>query len=71
MAKWLSDFDTPIDEQPAMVEAVDWLHQKLFVNEVESNRRVRDEWESFLMSVPESNEPDDDATFCEDDSDDF
>ena len=66
LARWMTDLDTPIDEHPAMVEAVDWLHHQLFLNEVEADPQVRDEWEAFLMSVP-----DESTELCEDDSDDF
>ena len=52
LARWLAELDTPIDQHPAMVEAVDWLHYRIFMEEVESDPRVRDEWERFLMNSP-------------------
>lgn len=46
----MNELDTPIDEHPAMIDAVDWLAYRLFMSEMESDPRVREEWERFLMS---------------------
>ena len=50
LAQWMNELDTPIDEHPAMIDAVDWLAYRLFMSEMESDPRVREEWERFLMS---------------------
>lgn len=50
--RWVKELDIPMDEHPAMIDAVDWLHERSFRREITSNPDSRREWEEFLSSAP-------------------
>ena len=40
----------PMDEHESMIEAVDAVSHERFMQEIESDPRVREEWEWFLFT---------------------
>lgn len=41
LQKWLRELDIPMDEHPAMIDAVDWLQYRNFVVEIAVNPESR------------------------------
>jgi len=58
LARLMADLDTPMDEHECMIEAVDAVRHERFIQEIESDPRVREEWERFLFASHD-NEADD------------
>jgi hypothetical protein len=50
LARLMAEFDTPMDEHECMIEAVDAVSHERFMQEIESDPRVREEWERFLFT---------------------
>ncbi|MHB1210389.1 MAG: hypothetical protein ACYC1I_11900 [Acidimicrobiales bacterium] len=50
LARLMAELDTPMDEHDCMIEAVDVVHHERFMQEIESDPRVREEWERFLFA---------------------
>jgi len=50
LARLMADRDTPMDEHECMIEVVDAVRHERFMQEIESDPRVREEWESFLFT---------------------
>ncbi len=50
LARLMAELDTPMDEHESMIEAVDAVRHERFMQEIESDPRVREEWERFLFT---------------------
>jgi hypothetical protein len=46
----MAELDTPMEEHECMIEAVDTVRHERFMQEIESDPRVREEWERFLFT---------------------
>ncbi len=59
LARLMAQLDTPMDEHECMIEVVDAVHHERFMEEIESDPRVREEWERFLFASHRDDEADD------------
>ena len=50
LASLMAELDTPMDELECMIEAVEAVSHERFKKEIESDPRVREEWERFLFA---------------------
>ena len=50
LARLMAELDTPMDEHECMIEAADTVSHERFMKEIESDSRVREEWERFLFT---------------------
>ena len=58
LARLMAELEVPMDEHECMIEAVDAVSRERFMKEIESDPRVREEWERFLFASHD-NEADD------------
>ena len=50
LARLMAELDIPMDEHESMIEAVDMVHHERFMQEIESDPRMREAWERFLFT---------------------
>lgn len=50
LARLMAELDTPMDEHECMIEAADTVSHERFMKEIESDPRLREEWERFLFA---------------------
>jgi len=50
LARLMAELDVPMDEHESMIEALDTVRHERFMQEIESDPRVREEWERFLFT---------------------
>jgi hypothetical protein len=51
LARLMAELDTPMEESEAMIEVIDAVRHERFMREIESDPRVREEWERFLFAT--------------------
>ena len=54
LARLMSELDTPMEEHESMIEVVDAVRHERFTREIETDPRVREEWERFLFTNRDS-----------------
>jgi hypothetical protein len=58
LARLMAELDTPMEMHESMIDTIDSVRHERFMQEIESDPRVRREWERFLFSTRD--EPTDD-----------
>lgn len=51
LARLMAELDTPMEEHEAMIEQIDIVRHERFMREIQSDPRVREEWERFLFAT--------------------
>ena len=59
LARLMAQLDTPMDEHECMIETIDAVRHERFMEEIESDPQVREEWERFLFTNHRDDEADD------------
>ncbi len=51
LARMMEQLDVPMEEHEVMIEVIDSVRHERFMREIESDPKVREEWERFLFAT--------------------